>query len=99
MDRLFELWEKQEISLVRSVSGSPSLFMVEAARTGTYYINIWQDSPTKPYDLIPALSIVAGAGCVALNRENKAVDCWNHRGVYIVGPEGKGLDTLMKAIH
>ena len=98
LERLFDLWYQGDISLLKSVSGSPSLLMVEAAKTGTFYVNSWKTGPPRPYDLIPALHIVEASNCLALRRDGEQVDVWNHQGVYIVGPRGKRLDMLLKTM-
>ena len=98
MNKMYELWNQGEIQLVRSVSGSPSLLMVEAAKTGTFYMNTWNTSPTKPYDLIPGLHIINSTNCLALRSDGNQLDAWNHQGVYVVGPNGNNLNMLMEEV-
>jgi fructose-1,6-bisphosphatase/inositol monophosphatase family enzyme len=95
LERLLDMWDEGEIALVRSVSGSPSLLMVEAAKSGTFYVNTWEKGPTRPYDLIPALHIVNASNCQALRRDGQQVDVWTHRGFYMVGPSGGKLTNLL----
>ncbi len=94
LECLFELWRLGEISLLKSVSGSPSLLMAEAAKTGTFYINTWDDAPARPYDLIPALHIIRASRSQAIRKDGKEVDAWNHQGLYVLGPVGQKLKSL-----
>jgi len=98
LECLFEWWRQGEISLLKSVSGSPSLLMVEAAKTGTFYINTWDDAPARPYDLIPALHIIRASHSRALRKDGREVDAWDHQGLFILGPPGKKLDALMNRL-
>ncbi|MEO1260357.1 MAG: inositol monophosphatase family protein [Bacteroidota bacterium] len=98
LHKLHDLWRKGEVALVKSVSGSPSLLMVEAAKTDTFYINAWDSGPTRPYDLMPALHIVNASNCVAVDRNKEHVDVWKHQGIYVVGPRGDQLNQLLQRI-
>ncbi len=95
LEKLFKLWLAGKVSLIRSVSGSPSLQMVKAAKTGTFYINTWGNGPTYPFDLVPALHIIKAANCQAFDRNGNPIDPWDHKGFYIVGPGGENLEMLL----
>ena len=95
VERLYDLWYNKEISLIRSVSGSPALLMLEAARTGTFYLNTWSKSVSKPFDLIAPLHIVEGADAKAINLDRTSIDPWNHKGVYMVGPNSQRFERLL----
>ena len=98
LEKLYDLWYNGEISLLKSVSGSPSLLIVEAAKTGTFYINTWSKGQTLAFDLIPPLHIAQGADLKAIRQDGQEVDPWNHHGFYLLGPDGNKLNVLLDCL-
>ena len=96
LERVYDLWYQGQVSLVRSVSGSPSLLMLEAAKTGTYYLNTWSRSVAEPFDLMAAFHIVEGANCKSVRLKGEEIDPWSHKGVYVVGPDTEKLAWLLR---
>ncbi len=95
----FSAWEHKKIALLRSLSGSPSLLMAEAAKTGSFYINTWDKGPTKPYDLVPGLHIIDGAGCTAVLANGERINPWQHRGVFVIGPIGSRIEKVLELLR
>lgn len=96
LERVYDLWYQGQVSLIRSVSGSPSLLMLEAAKTGTYYLNTWSRSVAEPFDLMAAFHIVDGADCKSVRLKGDEIDPWSHKGVYVVGPDTDKLSWLLR---
>lgn len=101
LKRLHTLWKKKELALLKSVSGSPSLLILETARGGAIYFNTWFEGKTMPHDLIAPMDILQGANGQMLDWEGRPVDPWNHRGPFIAGiyPEQQNwLIQQLKAV-
>jgi 3'(2'), 5'-bisphosphate nucleotidase len=95
---LYNLWKDRKVSLVKSVSGSPSLLILEAAKGGGVYLNTWSVGKTMPFDLIPSMHILLGAGGHILGLNGKQINPWNHQGMYFVGLNKKHLDYLIEEL-
>lgn len=95
IERLYKKWKKREISLVRSISGSPSLMFLETAKGCGVYINGWGYGETYPFDIIPGLHILEGAGGYILNESKNNVDPWNHSGPFIAGLNRSELEEIL----
>lgn len=80
---LYEMWEKQDVWLIRSNSGSPALMIMEATRTNTMYINLWSPAPSAPYDLIAAQHISEGSSIQLFSQSGEPMESSDHSGPFI----------------
>jgi len=81
--KAFDLWEEDELNLVRVVSGSPSLHILEIAKGKGIYYNIWGKGNTQPFDLIAAAHLLEGAGGLIMNMDHQEANLWEHSGPFI----------------
>jgi fructose-1,6-bisphosphatase/inositol monophosphatase family enzyme len=95
---LYNLWENREVALVKSVSGSPSLQILEVARGSSFYFNTWFEGETMPYDLIVPLDILRGAGGQILGKKGNPIDPWDHRGPFVAGMHQEKLEWLLRML-
>ena len=98
IQRLYEKWNEQELWLVRSISGSPSLMFLETAKGCGTYINTWKAGKTYPFDLIPGLHLLEGSGGYILNKSGNRIDPWNHSGYFLAGLDKNFLHQVIKFI-
>lgn len=99
VQQLFSLWERKQVALVKSVSGSPSMQLLETARGGSIYFNTWFEGKTMPYDLVVPLDILKGAGGQILNMEGNALDPWKHKGPFVAGIYQGNLEWLIRMLQ
>lgn len=95
----YQLWDKRKIALVKSVSGSPSMLMLEVARGAGVYLNIWSAGQTMPFDLIGAMHILLGAGGDILDLNGKQIDPWKHQGPFLAGRYKNQLTFLAEELR
>jgi myo-inositol-1(or 4)-monophosphatase len=98
INRLYTLWNQGAIALVKSVSGSPSLQILEAARGGCIYFNTWFEDQTMPYDLAVAADILRGANGQMLDWQGDPIDPWKHKGPFWAGIHQDHLLHLIEAL-
>ncbi len=98
IQNLYALWELGKVSLVRSVSGSPSYLISQAAQGSNIYINNWSSGETLPFDLIPAFHILRGSGGVVLDFNGDEIDYKNHSSGFVAGLDKKVMVELIKAL-
>lgn len=96
IDSLYSRWGNNELQLVRSSGGSPSLLIAEASKGHFIYLNIWSDSGTNPYDLIAAKHIIECSGGVILNQDGLELDPVHHKGPFIAGQD---KDKIMGVLN
>lgn len=94
----YDLWRSRKIQLVKSISGSPSLSIVKVALGTEYYINMWEDHKTEPYDLLAAMHILNGAKGSILDGEGNMIDPEHHRGMFIAGINKKVVNHIIKLL-
>jgi fructose-1,6-bisphosphatase/inositol monophosphatase family enzyme len=97
-DRFYALWSMGSVSLVKSVSGSPSWQIIEASKGGSIYLNSWTGGITMPFDLVSAFHILEGAGGIAYNLDGSLTDPWTNDGPFIAGSDFKVLSSLMEQL-
>ena len=98
LDNLYELWESGFVSLVKSVSGSPSWQIVEASKGTSIYVNTWKGGITMPFDLVSAFHILEGAGGIAYNINGGLTDPWTNAGPFIAGSNPDAVKSLVKKL-
>jgi fructose-1,6-bisphosphatase/inositol monophosphatase family enzyme len=96
LDKLYELWNTGFVSLVKTVSGSPSWQIVEASKGTSIYINAWKGGRTMPFDLVAAFHILEGAGGVAYNFNGGLTDPWTNKGPFAAGCSQEKVQALVK---
>ena len=85
LKKLYTLWESRKISLVKSVSGSPSWQLIEVAKGSCIYINTWKQGVTMPFDLVAAFHILEGAGGMIVDFKGDRVDPYSVSEPFIAG--------------
>jgi fructose-1,6-bisphosphatase/inositol monophosphatase family enzyme len=83
--QLYELWQTGDVKLVKSISGSPALALLEAAKGHSVYINLWKGSPALSYDLAAGILLVRGAGGDVINMEGNSIPYIGHHGPFFAG--------------
>ena len=88
-------WDDRTISLVKSVSGSPALQILETAKTGSIYINNWDRRHAEPFDLLSAIHILNGAGGMVVTIDGEEVNPDGHKGLLICGIDKNQLKQVL----
>jgi fructose-1,6-bisphosphatase/inositol monophosphatase family enzyme len=78
-------WMKGEIRMLKATGGSPAWSLLDVAKSGCSYINLWAGEPARPYDLAAAFMLVRGAGGVVLDVRGRPVDPVGLQGPFIAG--------------
>lgn len=81
--KLYSLWQNNEINMVRSPGGSPSLALVEVAKGSSNYINLWAQKVSEPYDLAAAILILRSTGGDVYDKNGVPVEMLGHSGPFI----------------
>ncbi len=81
----YDAWRRGGLSMVRSPGGSPSWALLEAARGGIVYLNLWSTRPTEAYDLAAGVMLVRGASGDVTDLEGKSIHIFHHQGPFIAG--------------
>jgi fructose-1,6-bisphosphatase/inositol monophosphatase family enzyme len=84
-DKLFHLWRKGGLNMVRMPGGSPSFALLEAAKGSFSYVNLWSDKAATAYDLLAGILIVRGAGGDVVDLSGKPVRNIGHSGPFVAG--------------
>jgi len=82
---LHHLWQQGKVQFVKSIGGSPSWALLEAAKGHFIYINHWGASPAASYDLAAGIILVRGAGGEVVNEEGSPIPFVGHQGLLIAG--------------
>lgn len=82
---LYHLWEQGKVQFVKSIGGSPSWALLEAAKGHFIYVNHWEAPPAVSYDLAAGIMLVRGAGGEVVNEEGSAIPFVGHQGLLIAG--------------
>jgi myo-inositol-1(or 4)-monophosphatase len=78
-------WTKGEIRMLKATGGSPAWSLLDVAKSGCSYINLWSGEPARPYDLAAAFMLVRGAGGIVLDVSGKPADPVGLQGPFIAG--------------
>ena len=78
--RLHESWHRRDVRLVRSVGGSPSWALADAAKGCFVYVNLWANRPADAYDLAPGILLVRGAGGEVVDLDGNPIESVGHMG-------------------
>jgi fructose-1,6-bisphosphatase/inositol monophosphatase family enzyme len=95
---LYKCWKDGEIHLVKSISGSPALALLEAAKGYCSYINLWKGQPALSYDLAAGILLVRGAGGDVINDHGDPIPFIGQHGSFIAGLSPVHLELLRKNI-
>ncbi len=98
IQKLYTLWESGKVALVRSVSGSPSYLISQAAQGSNIYFNNWSSGDTLPFDLIPAFHILRGADGHVLNFDGHEIDYKSHNSGFVAGLDKNVMINLINDI-
>ena len=71
--------------MVRSVGGSPSWALLEAAKGDFVYVNLWPAPAAQPWDLAAGVTLVRRAGGEVTDLEGNAIDELSHQGPFVAG--------------
>ena len=95
---LYKGWQEGEINLVKSISGSPAMALLEAAKGHSSYINLWKGPPALSYDLAAGILIVRGAGGEVLDMDGDSIPYIGHQGPFFAGLSPVHLELLRKKL-
>lgn len=98
MAALYRSWNANKIRMVRSPGGSPSWALLEAAKGSFVYVNLWSPEPADPYDLVPGVQLVQGAGGKILSYGGQVVDPQSHRGPFVAGIGDRACDQVLEIL-
>ncbi len=82
---LYKAWQDDRIRMVRSVGGSPSWALLEAAKGDFVYVNLWPAPAAQPWDLAAGVMLVRRAGGEVTDFEGNAIDELSHQGPFVAG--------------
>ncbi len=82
---LYKAWQDDRIRMVRSVGGSPSWALLEAAKGDFVYVNLWPAPAAQPWDLSAGATLVRRAGGEVTDLEGNAIDELSHQGPSVAG--------------
>jgi fructose-1,6-bisphosphatase/inositol monophosphatase family enzyme len=99
VNQLYKSWQEGEINLVKSLSGSPSLALLEASKGHGIYINLWKGPPALSYDLAAGILMVQGAGGKVINIKGNPIPYIGHHGPFIAGINSDHLWYLSKILE
>jgi fructose-1,6-bisphosphatase/inositol monophosphatase family enzyme len=102
-EKLFALWRRGGLNMVRMPGGSPSFALLEAAKGSFNYINLWSAQAATAYDLLAGILIVRGAGGDVVDLAGKPVRDIGHRGPFVAGTDaqlrGKFVQITRQALN
>lgn len=99
INKLYYSWESGKINFVKSIGGSPSLGLLEAAKGHYNYINIWDNHPSLVYDLAAGIQIVRSAGGEVLDGREKSVQNWGHKGLFVGGISTNQIKKIIEILQ
>jgi fructose-1,6-bisphosphatase/inositol monophosphatase family enzyme len=85
INNLYNSWELGKIKFIKSIGGSPSLALLEAAKGYFTYVNLWEKQPSLIYDLAAGVIIIRGAGGEVLDKYENPIKYWGHKGPFVGG--------------
>jgi myo-inositol-1(or 4)-monophosphatase len=98
INNLYNSWELGEIKFIKSIGGSPSLALLEAAKGYFTYVNVWVKQPSLIYDLAAGVQIIRGAGGDVVDRKENPIKIVGHQGLFVAGISNKNITNLLKLL-
>jgi fructose-1,6-bisphosphatase/inositol monophosphatase family enzyme len=98
INNLYNSWELGEIKFIKSIGGSPSLALLEAAKGYYTYVNLWEKQPALIYDLAAGIQIIRGAGGDVVDRNENSIKLVGHQGIFVGGISNKNITNLLKLL-
>jgi fructose-1,6-bisphosphatase/inositol monophosphatase family enzyme len=99
MHELYEAWQRKDVRLVRSQGGAPSWGLLEAAKGGSVYVNMWTGRPSSAFDLAAAVMIVVSAGGKVIDLEGQPIDALTHEGPFLAGLDSRALSVVSDIVR
>jgi fructose-1,6-bisphosphatase/inositol monophosphatase family enzyme len=93
-----DAWMRGEASMVRSPGGSPTWFLLEAARGHYVYANLWGEEPAAPWDLAAGCLAVRGAGGDVVDLDGRSVTAVGHRGTFVAGVDAERVEQVLEIL-
>lgn len=93
-NQLYKSWQDGDVKLVKSISGSPALALLEAAKGYTCYINLWKGPPALSYDLAAGILLVRESGGDVINMDGNPIPFIGHQGPFFAGISSSQLTFL-----
>ncbi len=97
--RLFDAWNRDEISVVKASGGSPSWALLEAAKGLFTYVNTWPGKPAAPFDLAAGVSLVRNAGGDVVDLDGRPIELSGHQGPFIAGVDEKNTSAILTTVR
>ena len=99
INNLYNSWKLGEIKFIKSIGGSPSLALLEAAKGYYTYINLWVKQPSLIYDLAAGAQIIRGAGGDVVDRKENPINIVGHQGLFIAGISRKDMNNILGLLN
>jgi len=95
---LARAWHDGELDMVRSSGGAPSLGLLEVAKGGFVYVNLWDRRESAAYDLAAGLLLVRAAGGEAVDLNGNPVHAVGHRGPFVAALDAADRDQVRELV-
>ncbi len=92
---LHDAWRAGGIQMVRSPGGSPSWALLEAAKGGFVYVNLWSKTRAEPYDLAAGVLLVRKAGGEVVNLDGESIDAVGHQGLFVAAIDAASRQVVV----
>lgn len=99
IDSLYAAWSRGEIRMVRSASGSPAWGLLDASKGRYVYANLWDNTPSTPYDLAAGVLLVRTAGGDVVDLEGNPIDVLGHRGPFVAAIDHDSRNRIVEIVR
>ena len=98
LDCLYGAWNRADVRMVKTIGGSPSWSLMEAAKGRFAYVNLWTGRAADPFDLAPGMALVRAAGGEVVDETNKPIDCVGHKGAFIAAVDSRVREKVVDLV-
>ncbi len=98
MEMLFRRWLAGEVQSLKATAGSPAWSLLETAKGGFCYVNLWPGKAADPFDLTPGVMLVRSAGGDVVDLRGKPISCSDHSGPFVAALSRKNMQRLVQIV-
>jgi fructose-1,6-bisphosphatase/inositol monophosphatase family enzyme len=98
LERLMTAWQSSHIQMVRMEGGSPAAALLDAAKGGFVYVNLWDKRPSEPFDLAAGVMLVRNAGGRVVDASGRDIDSSSHAGLFVAGVHQSAREQIVSAV-
>jgi len=98
MEAAYEAWQKSDIRLVTSISGSPSAAIMEAAKGHVAYMNVWSGRQAEPFDLAAGALIMSELGAPLVDQNGETISSTSHAGPFVAAVDKRAKAWCLSAL-